>query len=104
MTSTTRACRLTREFIYIAAITAVNPIVTKYVSERTHAYRSSGRDEAEGLLEKHGLPALSAFGVGCTAGVLSAPCQTMNALMKSEKHRGALSVVLCAPKGLCTQS
>lgn len=84
-------CRLTREFIYIAAITAVNPIVTKYVAERTQSYRNSKQETAAavGLLHKHFFPALSAFGVGCTAGVLSAPCQTLNALMKSEKHRGA---------------
>ena len=71
---------LAREFIYIAAITAVNPIVTSYVSQRAE---SSAGGAGAALL-----PAAAAFGVGCTAGVLSAPCQTMNALMKSEKHRG----------------
>ena len=71
---------LAREFIYIAAITAVNPIVTSYVSQRA--------DSSAGGAGAALLPAAAAFGVGCTAGVLSAPCQTMNALMKSEKHRG----------------
>ncbi len=84
----THVRRLAREFIYIAAITAVNPIVTKYVAERTQSHGPSTSDESVGMLKKHSLPALSAFGVGCTAGILSAPCQTMNALMKSEKHRG----------------
>jgi hypothetical protein len=47
-----------------------------------------GEAPPTGLLARHSLPALAAFGVGCSAGVLSAPCQTMNALMKSEAHRG----------------
>ena len=71
-------------FIYIAAITAVNPIVTQYVADHT----SAGRSTADGtVISRHSLPALAAFGVGCSAGLLSAPCQTMNALMKSEAHR-----------------
>ena len=74
---------LAREFIYISAITAVNPMVTDYVAERvTNVHRGNGQG-----VEALAAP-LAAFGVGCTAGVLSAPCQTMNAVMKSELHRG----------------
>jgi hypothetical protein len=67
---------LAREFIYISAITAVNPIVTSWVGGEDGGSRSG--------IARGGA---AAFGVGCTAGVISAPCQTLNAVMKSEAHR-----------------
>ena len=52
-----------RETCYIAAVTSLNPY----------------------LAERHG--AVAAFGVGFGAGMISAPFQTLNVLMKSEVHK-----------------
>jgi hypothetical protein len=79
---------LAREFIYIAAITAVNPVVSSWAvgNERSAgAAAVKGDDRHRHLAVLKG--GLAAFSVGCTAGVLSAPCQTLNAMMKSESHR-----------------
>ena len=69
---------LGREFIYIAAITAVNPTVSSWAIGNGTAH-----DDHFALFRG----GLAAFSVGCTAGVLSAPCQTLNAMMKTERYR-----------------
>lgn len=68
---------LAREFIYIGAITGANPVVTRSVMAAAPA-------AAPGLA----VGGMTAFGVGAAAGIISAPCQTLNAMMKSEVHRG----------------
>eukprot|EP00802_Teleaulax_amphioxeia_P019525 Tamp_19764.p1 GENE.Tamp_19764~~Tamp_19764.p1 ORF type:complete len:257 (-),score=50.01 Tamp_19764:470-1198(-) len=74
---------LMRELCYITAITIANPLVTASIEKRT----GGAAGTAWGLL--------GAFSVGCTAGLTTAPFQTLNAVMKSESHRGvALSAIL----------
>lgn len=65
---------LGREFVYIAAITAVNPAVTQWCANKGgSAWYGVG----------------GAFTVGLCAGILSAPLQTLSAMQKSETNRGS---------------
>ena len=63
---------LGREFCYISAITAVNPVVTAHLAADGHVSRGVA----------------GAFAVGAAAGIVSAPLQTLSAMQKSETHRG----------------
>eukprot|EP00290_Baffinella_frigidus_P002897 CAMPEP_0180176382 /NCGR_PEP_ID=MMETSP0986-20121125/37257_1 /TAXON_ID=697907 /ORGANISM="non described non described, Strain CCMP2293" /LENGTH=165 /DNA_ID=CAMNT_0022128989 /DNA_START=11 /DNA_END=505 /DNA_ORIENTATION=- len=67
---------LLRELCYISSITVANPIATKYL-ERTSG---GGGSIVQGTA--------AAFSVGAMAGMVSAPFQTINAMMKSEANRG----------------
>ena len=70
---------LCRELCYITAITIANPLVTSWV-EKPGKHGGSAHAPLFGLL--------GAFSVGLTAGLVTAPFQTLNAVMKSESHRG----------------
>ena len=63
---------LAREFIYISAVTVVNPIATTYARSKSSSWACG---------------AAAAFSVGMCAGLISAPLQTLNALTKDERHR-----------------
>ena len=68
-----------RESIYVAAITAVGPILASKLSSL-----SIGAQEESMTLAG----ALGTFSVGVLAGVISAPMQTMNVVAKDERYRG----------------
>ncbi len=70
-----------REFIYIASISAVNPKVVSVLSRRSGGGALSRGAEAAG-----------AFAVGFSAGLISAPCQTVNAMMKDEARNSTRSL------------
>lgn len=65
-----------REFIYIASITVINPYAVAY-SKRIVGEEKGYKRSAE---------ALAAFSVGFSAGMVSAPVQTINAMMKDERN------------------
>ncbi|EKX33125.1 hypothetical protein GUITHDRAFT_120692 [Guillardia theta CCMP2712] len=69
-----------REFVYVFAITVANPQVTKLVEREIHAFK----------MERHAsiFGGFGAFLIGTSAGLVTAPFQTLNALMKSEANRG----------------
>ena len=66
-----------RELTYIAAIVVVNPMVTGAISARWADASSAGVTATAG-----------AFGVGWAAGWITAPFQTLSAMMKHDKNRG----------------
>ncbi|GBG26383.1 Hypothetical Protein FCC1311_026042 [Hondaea fermentalgiana] len=72
------SCVVLREFIYIASITVVNPYAVRYSEQLTS--NSSFSRAAE---------TMAAFSVGFTAGMVSAPVQTVNAMMKDERNRSS---------------
>lgn len=74
-----------RELTYMAAITAVNPIVTAELSKPR-----PGEDPARGFWRGFG----GSLAVGGAAGIASAPFQTVNAMAKSEENRGTSSIAL----------
>ena len=71
---------LAREVTYVLSITAVGPWVSNYVMGSDHSQVLAG--------------ALSSFLVGLGAGIISAPCQTLNAMCKSERNRGVTAWTL----------
>jgi hypothetical protein len=72
-----------REFIYISTITVINPIVTSYATAITREFQGGAGGSAQ-----YAAGVSSAFACGFAAGLISAPCQTINVLMKDERHKG----------------
>jgi len=68
-----------REFIYIASITVVNPYIVQCCD---HLWGSRANTGTANLLP--GI--VASFSVGFTAGMCSAPFQTVNAMMKDERN------------------
>ena len=74
-----------REFTYISAITVVNPIVT---AKLTELQQGQGGPSAGFSSAGKAWGFLGAFSVGMSAGIISAPIQTINAMSKDERNRG----------------
>ena len=73
-----------REGAYVTSITIVNPIVTEYFV---------GRSSGEGS-SSHWKGIASAFSVGMATGLITAPLQTVSAMMKFDKNRGQTAMDL----------
>ena len=74
-----------RELCYIAAIVVVNPLVTGAVAAR---WGGGSRADNGGSGGGRGAAVASAFGVGWAAGWITAPFQTLSALMKHDVNHG----------------
>ena len=77
-----------RELIYIGAVTVLTPYFTNRLAH------SRGQSDDDGSGNKAKKPAIitldgvaTGFCIGFGAGIISAPCQTINAIMKDERHR-----------------
>ena len=69
-----------RETVYVAAITAVGPVIASELSSYNTGESKDGSSTVLGFI--------GSFAVGTLAGVISAPMQTMNVLAKDERYRG----------------
>jgi hypothetical protein len=65
-----------REALYVTSITIVNPIAT--------AYLTADKDDSYA----HWKGVMAAFGVGLVTGMVTAPLQTLSAMLKFDKNRG----------------
>ena len=89
-----------RELIYIASVTVLTPLCTDYWLRRRALHKEAPRADSnrfdacpDGGPAAEGQPILtlegfaSGFSIGFSAGMISAPCQTVNAMMKDERNR-----------------
>jgi len=68
-----------REFIYISTISIINPLVTHQIQSQ-YSFQSKR--------SKHIVSIFGVFSCGFAAGLVSAPFQTLNVLMKDEVNKG----------------